>query len=613
MTKRRTPPAASSRPPFVTALVLLAFLAPGAWLIVTLPPQPIAVALQVVSAALIALVGLYFVRGTRTPSWPVLAATGAMVVIALASLLSGVAPLTQLLHDLYGEMPGMIWLAYPLVFLTAAALPFGKSTRDALKALVFVAAALVAVMVVWRWVNGFVTSFGSPAYSIPALAPIPLVALGLAATSREHAQRYRALAAGIAAGMLYAGGGLSAALVVAGSLVVALAFAPSFLGIADKATRSARTVGIALLVVTAIAVALVEIPSLGGALLPLDDLKGAEQSVATRIHLWESGERMFVDRPLLGFGPAGYRFSAVGYYDPDVFSFIAGAGSDPTAYSAPSPHSILWETLTRMGALGMAAFAALAAVWVARIRALAGEDRLVVSRLRTAVALGFVAYLISLLVTPIHFASGLLGAFLAGLALAVDEGDRLKTDGRGIAQWFRIVLLAVAIALAAWGVWRGAGQMVGTIVGGDIAGDADRVAAARTIIPGEPLNERRHLDLMFYGADDLEDVRAARAAVDAAPIEILGYAPNLANFAAIGMNVGSALGEADWSWERAMLDRAEALVPGLPSLVAERLHLAVLEQDVAGLPQAIENARSSAATYPATPAYIEAAESLLAR
>ncbi len=601
-------------PRLVTLLVLAAFLSPGAWLVVTLPAQPAAQALHLVTAGVWIAAAAWLAPRLRLPRRSVLAGIAGLLAVAAFSLASNVFPVQQALFDLYGEMPGVLWLAYPAVFLVAACFPLGEHTREAMRWTVYAGAALIAVMVVWRWTQGFVTTFGSPAYSVPALAPLIFVSLGLARTS-ERPLAYDLLALGMALGLAYAAAGLSAIFMLGMGLLLTCVAGPQLLPVPTSWHRALRVSAAAVLALACVVIVLVQVPALGSWLIDAEKGAGAEQTVATRLYLWEGAQRMVAERPVLGFGPAGYRFFAVDRYDPGVFAYIAGAGSDPTAFSAPSPHSLLWEALTRLGLLGMAALVALLVIWTRRVAELvAPAPHSPANTVRLGLAVGFAAYLFSLMVTPVHFASGLLGVVVGGFAIAAPAHSSAGERELGASGALRWVALVLAVALGGYGVWRGFGLDAGQIAGqGSLADDVARVERAARIIPGEPLNERRRIDLALIGAATSDELAAARASVDAAPGYITGFAPNLVQFAAFGMGQGESLGETDFSWERGLLERAEEAVPDLPSLAAEQLHLAIVTGDTASLPERIARARALGATYPATEAYITRAEEMLAQ
>lgn len=596
-------------------LTILAFLSPGAWLIVSLPPQPVAQFLHLATASV--WLAFFAWRGRECRiGRPVLIGVAVVVCVTALSLATNVYPAQQLLYDLYGEMPGLIWLVYPAVFLVAASVRFGRSMRNVLAPTVIAGMVLIAVMALWRWNVGFVTTFGSPAYSIPALAPIPFLSLGLARTAEAGRSRgWFAVAAASAAGLAYAGGGLSAFFMLGLGALALLAVAPALLGIAGGAIPLVRRAAAALLLIACLGVAIVQFPALSARVFDTDRIAQTEQTVATRLYLWQGASRMVAERPWLGFGPAGYRFFAVEEYDPRVFGYIAGAGSDPTAYSAPSPHSLVWEALTRLGVIGLLALVGLLGAWGAEVKA-AAEKESETRALRLSLAVAFVAYLASLLVTPVHFASGLLGAVVGGFAIARSDGPVAPRAGATPAApgLLRVAAATVAAIVLAYGAWRMAGLTAGSIEGaGDLAADRARVESAARIVPGEPLNERRRLDIALLTATGPDELAAARAAVDASPGYIRDYPPNLVQFAAFGMMSAEAMGQTGFGWERALLEQVEDRVPGLPSLAGERLHLALVEGDAEALPALIDCARTQGATYPLSAGYIARAEEELAR
>jgi O-antigen ligase len=585
----------------LAALSVAAFLSPGAWLVVQLPDRPIAQALHLATVALLLVMfALGFLRLQKPPTQLVWA-VGAVGVVSVLSLALNRFPWQQLVYDLYADMPMVLWLAYPIVFLVAASVVWDSAIPNAVRAVVFTGTLLVAVMVLWRWNVGFVTTFGSPAFSVPALVPLPFLALGLASYYPKNRVAFRLAAAGIAAGLAYAGAGLSAFFALGIAAVVTLAFAPVLLGIPERFVRIAQALGLLLLALLCMGTLLAQIPAVGAAAAGVEDPSSLDQTLATRLYLWDAAMRMTAERPVLGWGPAGYRFSAVGFYDPGVFGFIADLGADPIAFSAPSPHSLAWEALTRMGVLGVMALAGLFAVWTRTVGAL--RDAELGNRLlRRSLAVGFVAYLSALLVTPVHFASGLLGAVIGGFAVAAAPGVR---EPLNVSKPVAAAVAALAVVLLALGTWRMVGLTVGTVSGQDaVETDRGRVESAGRIIPGEPMNERRRLEMAFWAARTPGELTDARAAVDAAPGYVTDFLPNLPHFAFLGLNRAQQLELDDFSWERELLERADEGLPETPPLVAEQLHLAIAEGDLEALPELMERAEQYGLTYPRTADYI---------
>jgi len=85
------------------------------------------------------------------------------------------------------------------------------------------------------------------------------------------------------------------------------------------------------------------------------------------------------------------------------------------------------------------------------------------------------------------------------------------------------------------------------------------------------------------------------------------------NFVAYSLAQAQRTSRTDLAWEKRLLDSADAALPPIPSLVAERLHLAVLMGDTAAVSAAIPEARTWGRPYPYTESYLKAAEELLAR
>lgn len=603
----------TSHPAVIPALFLAAFLAPGAYLVTTIPDAPIARSLFLLTAAVLAAAGAVGVVRTSDVcpggAWSTLMAKLALLV----PLLFAVAPLQQLVYDLYGDMPVVVWLAFLVPYLFGAMCVFDESVLRALKAVVIAAVALAVVMFVYRWTSGFVTVFGSPAYSIPAMAPWAFVALGIARAS-EKPLAWLVSAAVLAGALAYAGGGVLAYFTLGVGLILTLVIAPGLLFIPDRFERVARLVGTVALVAVVLAVALVMFPSIASDILPLSNPIFSEQSAGTRIHLWGAAERMFERSPWVGYGPSGYRFSAVDTYEAGVFPYIAALGVDPTSYSAPSPHSLFWGALTRLGLVGTALLVIAALMWVRAVvrRLKTTEDP---SPLRRAVVVGGLTYLAALMVTPMHFASGMGGVLLLGLAIAPrtpESGYRRYRVPTLPPNVLRIALAVTAVLFTVYALWLGVGTNTASIEGVRSYDEAvDRIGAAARIIPGDPLNERRVLEVALATAPDAAALEAAQERIDAAPPYILDYAPNLPNFAATSLVRKEQLGIVDVAWERGLLDRAAEVNVNLPAIAAEQLHAALVADERVALPTFAERAIATSRSYPLLEGYLQRVDAIL--
>ncbi len=132
-----------------------------------------------------------------------------------------------------------------------------------------------------------------------------------------------------------------------GALAVGFAYA----GLGGDPSRrvSARVgVGCAVLQVGALSLAglmvaglvFVQVPALSGRWVNAE-VFGSQRNLVSRVYLWQGAQQMLAARPVLGFGPSGYRVWAVDYLNPDAHDVGADlyGNTDPTVYSAQSPHS----------------------------------------------------------------------------------------------------------------------------------------------------------------------------------------------------------------------------------------------------------------------------------
>jgi hypothetical protein len=132
------------------------------------------------------------------------------------------------------------------------------------------------------------------------------------------------------------------------------------------------------------------------------------------------------------------------------------------------------------------------------------------------------------------------------------------------------------------------------------------------VVPGQPTIERRLAEVNLLLAADDEAAALAQASVDELPEYVLDYAPNGVSLVAYSLAQAERTGRTDLSWEAARLDEAAAVLPPIGSLVAERLHLAVLSGDAGEVVAALPDARAWGTFYPLTQGYIEQAEAMLA-
>ncbi len=613
----------------VTALVVMAFLSPGAWFVLRLPPVPVAKALHLATAGIWLLAaGLALVPLARLDR-RVAAALGLVAAVTAVSWLAHGSLFAVAFYDLFANMPLVQWAAFPAVFTVAACLAVGRESVERALAATVALGGVLGVVMTYQFFTTAPQVFGSTGYSLTALAPLVPVGAVLAAGATG---RTRALFALASAAVLLALGAFSGALMgalvaVLTVLVTVAALAAGRGGAAEggapRAARGAvRTVALGVAGLMFAVMLLAQVPAISGGVAGPERLEeaGAGLSFVSRAHMWAGAQAMFADRPLLGFGPSGYRVAAVEYLPPQALQFIPDRPDsiDPTVYSPQSPHSLLWEIATRLGLVGLIAFGALFAAWAVALRDAPRPDA-GTARLRAGLAAGFVAALFSLQVNPVLFPMGLVVPALAGLAVAPLGPDvparAPRADGpAGTGRWTgaRIALVASGAVLAGAALWLGVGEWRAET--GRSSDPFEQIALhERTLaaLPGHPQIERELAELRLLVAPDAPSVAAAQAAADALPAHVARFAPNLVSLATYSLAQAERTGRDDLSWEDARLSHAEEVLPPTPALVAERLHLAVLSGDVAAVEAALPAAREWGGFYPFTEAYLTAAEQLL--
>jgi len=622
-TKRTAGSGAGSIQLIPAALIPLAFVSSGAWFITQLPPIPIAKALDVATVGIWLLAAGFALFRLARPDRRVLIAIGVVAAsISVSFVLGGSLPEVAV-YDLYGNMSLLQWLTFPAMFLLAASMGSGVSTlRRGLYGVVAAAALLGLVMAIQTITTGATSVFGSTSYSVPALACAIPLAFGLAG-SAKGADRMGLYAAGavLTAALGVFSGSMTGSVAAAFAVVVSVAVHP---GLQGTALRSVwvRAVALGLAGLMAVALLAAQLPFLTGRWVNADTLSGFDKNVITRVYLWEGAQQMVAERPIFGFGPSGYRLYAAEYLPVEVHELGPGSQGDidPTAYSPQSPHSVVWDIATRLGLLGLAAFVGLFVVWGLVLRTRVREDA-ENAPLRMALAAGFASTLFALLVNPSIFAIGLLAPVLAGVAVApfVGEADATRgKKGRSIvpadaSKRLRVVLGTLGVFALLFAVWTGTGEMLARGTGTDDA--TTTLQAYRDvlgIIPGYPQTVRQTLELGLLTAADGAALADAQAAVEAAPAHVAEFAPNLVSIATYSLTQADRTGRTDVAWERGLLDRASGVLPMIPSLAGERLHVALIEGDPATIQAALADAERWGGAYALTEGYIQRAQEVTA-
>jgi O-antigen ligase len=602
------------------ALIALSFVSSGAWFVVQLPPIPMAKAFQLGTAGIwLVAFGLGLAAWER-PDRRVLWGLGAMgAAVAVSYLINGSLAAVAF-YDLFAQMPLLQWLAFIVVFMLAAGMRMDRARLGlSLGIVVGLGAALSVVMSYQQLTMGGSGVFGSTAYSITALAPLIPIGVGLAAADRGARRAgWLAAAAVVAASLAVFSGSTMGALATVFALAASIAVWPAFSSKTGLWSRLMRIAGVVVGGLMIAAILFAQIPALSGVWINPTSLRSLDRNTVARVYLWQGAEGMVAKRPFFGFGPSGYRLHAAEFLGPEALQYGPDkkGNADPTVYSPQSPHSVFWEIATRLGLLGLLAFGMMAATWVMVVVGRArtpGDD----GALRVALAAGFATAVFVLLVNPVHFAIGLFAAVAAGLAVAPVAAGKAPTGKPGkpdetTGRVFRIVSLTAGIAVLVAAAWLYVGE---SRVYGSGSGDPERTIAdsraALGIVAGHPLAMRLLLENELLVATDVPRALAAQRAVDAAPGYMREYAPNLVNFAAYSLAQAERTGRRDLSWEARQLATAAALLPEIPSLAAERLHLAVLSGDRAAVQTALPAAERWGGPYPYTADYVKRAKAML--
>jgi len=606
------------------ALILLAFLSPGAWLITNLPPVPIAKALNLLTVALwLIALGLGVVATTRLDRRLSLGVVAALVAIAISWLGAG-SLFAAFFYDLYANMPLVQWLAFPVMFMLAARLLLDESEmKSSLLVVVCVAALLSAVVAYQQITTATIRVFGSTGYSTTALMPLIPIAVAIASRTAGATclvMYASALVIGIGAGVFSASTMGLLSVVFSGALAVFVH--PAVLHGVGGVFRALRASALLVALLLAAALIFAQVPALSARFIDFHALAAGDRNMLSRVHMWQGAQEMLLDRPLIGFGPSGYRVAAVEYLPPEAFQHIPDRPDsiDPTVYSPQSPHSIIWEIATRLGLLGLIAFIGLFAVW-----ALALRDKLKVpdsaATLRLGLAAGFLSALFALLVNPVIFAVGLFAPVMAGLAVAPLAPAEAENPVRkrkpapgdsGIFGRLRLLVVASGLLISIVAVWLGYAEM--RLAAFHSADPRQALAFFEETLekmPGHPQVQRQVLEVRLFVARDADEHLYARQAVERAPEHIAAFAPNLVSIAAHSLFQARNTGRTDLSWEQELLDSAAARIPPTPALVAEQLHLAVLTGDPDRVLEALPDAQKWGNYYPFIDDYFERAEALI--
>lgn len=592
-------------------------MAPGAWLVVQLPPVPVAKALNLTTVGIwLVAFGLGAVAFAR-PDRRVLWGLGAVLAAVAAAWVAGGWLFPVAFYDLFADMPLVQWLAFPAIFVLAAGAVIGRREADRAVGAVVAAGTLLALAMVYEQVTtATIGVFGSTGYTATALSPVIPLAIGLAASRRGRwAAVWYSCAAAVSIALGLFSGSTMGTLATVFALAVSVAVHVVVRGAAGRRARMVSLVSLAIAGLMMAGLLFAQIPALSGRWVTPAAVSRLDKNVAARVYLWRGAQDMLVQRPVLGWGPSGYRAAAAGFLAPGALQFgpDKAGNADPTVYSPQSPHSLVWEIATRMGVVGLAAFMAMFVLWSWTVRRRLAD--LASPGLRPAFAAGFACALFAMTVNPVLFPIGLLSAAVAGLAVAPAPGSRKRPQDapRAVAVWVRASMVVAGVLVIAMAVWLGVGEWKAYTAGAqDPKLAATELEAALRVIPGHPMSQRRAFEQRLLLAADAAESYAVQRDVDAAPGYITAFAPDLPSLAAYSLSQAERTGRTDVRWEASLLSRAARELPPMPSLAAEQLHLAIVQRDPAAVRTALANARKWGGPYPYTASYIQRAEGFLA-
>jgi len=298
------------------ALLLGVLLSPGAWLIVNLPPVPVSQAFHLATAGAALLASATGTLMLASLDRRLLAGLAGILGVVVTSWVAAGDMFAAVFYDLYASMPLVQWMAFPLVFILAAKVAFTRrSIEDALVVVVGFGVVLSLVLVFQQVTTATIRVFGSTGYSTAALMPLVPIAAIIAASRKDWSRpALYAAAVTICLALGVFSGSVMASLAAVFAVAVTVAVHPalgSFKGMLARIVKSAALfVGAAMF----LGLMVIQVPAVSSAVVDMESIVGTDGNMLSRVQMWGGAQGMLEDRPLLGFGPSGYRMYAAEYY-----------------------------------------------------------------------------------------------------------------------------------------------------------------------------------------------------------------------------------------------------------------------------------------------------------
>ena len=608
--RKAAPLPALNRSDVLGALILASSataILPGFWPSFTDRSRLIGV-LMVASAWVIAwTVG--FIRFQRRHVWW-LTGLGAVAASLLLSALLAPEPLAQVLGGLRTRMGAVYWIAIMVVAAGASSVKLDTRTRLWIAG-IYVWAMPVAVVGLFQALTGQPVTVAFANDNLYGLAMVLLMptALGLALTSRYTPRRSGwVFVAVVLAGSIAA----ASARAASGALVVELGLSLGLLlpvALPKRFKSVLRGAGLAVAgLVTAAMFWVVAIGISGPQTVPTWLARSFGESFAARTYIWSGAAKTFFQSPIVGHGPLGYQYASQRFIQPELMTIERGTTF--LTVTPAEPHLLVLRALVAMGALGAITLCCAIWGWSAAIRG-AKPPSSAAGALRFSFGIAVIGFALGSLFGPWLVTIGALPALMIGLTAAGFGKEDPLPDTPRLLRW----LAGAALAMVFLGL---AGSVVGEASGYARSLTAqslgERSALARQAVASAPYSLEARFSQLWTQGDSMSkgqgDLRTFQTAVDADDM-VGGYAPAITELVRLSLVQAQSSGRKDLAWEKAKLERAVALGPGIPDPLVEQLHLAIVSSDKPAIAAALAGAEARATLHPRWAEYSSQARMIL--